>query len=377
MERLISADDHIDLGYLPRDLWTARVPAALRERVPQVIDRGGGDDYWFCDGQAWGDWRGGTWFERKNRQTVALDRGGMGLPHMLRPTTPDLRLADMDRDGVVASVMFPPIFGMRVTDPTLARTVIQVYNDWAAEFSREAPGRFIPVAQLYPDDPEASRDEVERIAKLGLTQVNFLVGTVSPQMYMKAWDPFWDAAEACGVTVSYHVGGAGGWGRVPRPPAPDGDRKPSFDMGLGNGATMFYEPFVALFSYGTLERHPNLRFVLAESGTGWIPFVVQEMDYRFKRFKEERMTPEGFDLKTLPSELFRRQVWATYQQDLVGLHLVDFFGEGHMMWASDYPHPDSTWPFSQETVARETAHLTPEVKQQIIYGNAARFYGLE
>ena len=129
---------------------------------------------------------------------------------------------------------------------------------------------------------------------------------------------------------------------------------------------MFYGPFVALFTYGTLERHPNLRVVMAESGTGWIPFVVQEMDYRFHRFKEERETPGGFPLNTLPSDLFKRQVWATYQQDLVGLHLVDFFGEGHMMWASDYPHPDSTWPFSQEIVAKETAHLSPEQKHAIL-----------
>ncbi len=376
MERLISADDHIDLGYLPRDLWTARMPKALVERGPQVIDRGDGDDYWFCDGQPWGDWRGGAWFERKNRPLTALDRGGVAKPHTLRPTTPDLRLADMDRENVEASVMFPPIFGMRVADKELAKSVIRVYNDWAADFGKAAPNRFIPVAQLFPDDAEASRDELLRIARLGLKQVNFLVGTVSPQMYMKSWDPFWDAAEETSIVVSYHVGGSGGWGVVPRPPAPDGDRKPEYDMGLSNGATMFYGPFVALFTYGTLERHPNLRFVLAESGTGWIPFVVQEMDYRFKRFSEERTTPGGFTLKTLPSEIFRRQVWATYQQDFVGLHLVDFFGDGHMMWASDYPHPDSTFPDSQDVIARETAHLTPEAKHKIIHENARIFYGL-
>ena len=78
----------------------------------------------------------------------------------------------------------------------------------------------------------------------------------------------------------------------------------------------------------------------------------------------------------MPSEVFRRQVWVTYQQDRVGLELVDFFGEGHMMWASDYPHPDSTWPNSQAIVEKETAHLSPERKKAILRDNAAALYGL-
>ena len=152
-------------------------------------------------------------------------------------------------------------------------------------------------------------------------------------------------------------------------------RPAEFDMGLGNGATTFFQPFVFLFTFGTLERHPDLKLILAESATGWIPFVVQEMDYRYKRQFEIRAA-DSVGLKQLPSDVFKRQVWATYQADLVGLHLVDFFGDGHMMWASDYPHPDSTWPFSQETVERETAHLTPELKKRILHDNAAALYGL-
>jgi predicted TIM-barrel fold metal-dependent hydrolase len=79
-------------------------------------------------------------------------------------------------------------------------------------------------------------------------------------------------------------------------------------------------------------------------------------------------------LKELPSDVFKRQVWATYQADLVGLNLVDFFGKGHMMWASDYPHHDSTWPFSQEVVEKETAHLEPAVARAILRDNAAVLY---
>jgi len=149
----------------------------------------------------------------------------------------------------------------------------------------------------------------------------------------------------------------------------------TFDMGLSNGATSFFNPFVNLFNFGTLERHPKLKFCLAESAIGWIPFVVQEMDYRYRR-QFERKKAEDIPLKSMPSEIFKRQVWATYQTDFVGLHLIEFFGDGHIMWGSDYPHPDSTWPFSRETIAKDTVHLSPEVRKKVIHDNTAALYGL-
>jgi uncharacterized protein len=369
---LISADDHIDLGYLPPDLWTERLPKAYRDRAPHIEDRGGPNEVWVCDGEVWGDYRGERWFAREKRTVLALDRGGSAEAG--RPTNPEKRLTDMQRDGVTASVMFPPILPMQVGDPELRNAVIRAYNDWAAEFRQAKPGHFLPVGMLSPDDPVAATEEVKRIKKLGLQQGNFLVNDVTLDMYLEDWDIFWDTAEDVGAYVSYHVGGSTRPGvRDQVAGTGEGHRKAEFDMGLGNGATTFFLPFVYLFTFGTLERHPNLKLILAESATGWIPFVVQEMDYRYKRQFEVK---EHVGLKELPSDVFKRQVWATYQSDLVGLHLVDFFGDGHMMWASDYPHPDSTWPFSQDVIARETAHLTPELKKRILHDNAAALYGL-
>jgi len=371
---LISADDHIDLGYLPPNLWTERLPRAFQDRAPHVEDRGEKGELWVCDGEVWGEYRGERWFARKQRTILALDRGGSAEAG--RPTTPDKRLTDMHRDGVSASVMFPPILPMQINDPALRDACIRAYNDWAVEFQRAGAGSFLPVGMLSPNDPEAAAEEIQRIKKLGLQQGNFLVNDVTVDMYLEPWDIFWDAAQDAGAYVSYHVGGS------TRPGLRDqvsdtgaGSRKAEFDMGLGNGATTFFQPFVFLFTFGTLERHPHLKFILAESGTGWIPFVVQEMDYRYKRQFEIR-SHDSIGLKEPPSEVFKRQIWATYQADLVGLHLVDFFGDGHMMWASDYPHPDSTWPFSQDVVASETAHLTPEAKKKILHDNAAALYGL-
>jgi predicted TIM-barrel fold metal-dependent hydrolase len=380
-EKMISADDHIDLGYLPNDLWEERLPRELKERGPRVEERHG-QEIWMCDGHPWGEWRAGNWFYNPKRRKIALDRYYQDN-FTTRPTTPELRLQDMERDGVEASLMFPPIFGMRTIDRELARAVICTYNDGAADFSRAAPKQLFSIAQLFPDDPEASCQELLRVARLGMKQVNFLVGTVTSAMYQPDWDRFWDAAQDTGVIVSYHVGGVTreGTSFIDVAEAPKTERKPAFGMGLGEGASTFLQPFVGLFSYGVLERRPKLKVVLGESGIGWIPYVVQEMDYRFKQAAgggtRERTTPGDYPLKKLPSEIFREQVWATYQQDLVGLHLLDFFGDGHAMWASDYPHPDSTWPHSREVVERETAHLDPVAKRKVLRDNAKALYGID
>jgi uncharacterized protein len=374
-DTMISADDHIDLGYLPKDLWIERLPESLKERAPRVEDKGEKGEYWVCDGETWGEYRGERWFARPRRNPLALDRGGVGEAH--RPTTPEKRLVDMDRDGVEASLMFPPIIAMQVGEPLLRNACVQAYNDWAVEFRQAAPKRFFPVAMLSPVDPEAAKDEIIRTAKLGFREANFLVNDVTIDMYLKPWDVFWDAAEETGIVVSYHVGGSvqSGTVRATMDALKPGQRQMTFDMGLSNGATSFFNPFVNLFNFGTLERHPKLKFCLAESGTGWIPFVVQEMDYRYRR-QFERKKSQDIPLKVMPSEIFKRQVWATYQTDLVGLHLIQFFGDGHIMWGSDYPHPDSTWPFSREIIDKDSAHLSTEMKKKVTRDNAAALYGV-
>ena len=372
---MISADDHIDLGYLPKNLWTDRLPNSLKDRAPHVEDRGEKGEYWVCDGETWADYRGERWFARPNRNKLALDRGGVGEPH--RPTTPEKRLADMDRDGVEASLMFPPIIAMQVGEAELRNACVQAYNDWAVEFGKSAPKRFYPVAILSSVDPQAARDEVIRVAKLGFREANFLVNDVTLAMNQKPWDMFWDAAEDAGIVVSYHVGGSAQSGtvRATIDAMKPGQRQGVFDMGLSNGATSFFNPFVNMFTFGTLERHPKLKFCLAESAIGWIPFVVQEMDYRYRR-QFERKKAGDIPLKALPSEVFKRQVWATYQTDLVGLHLIEFFGDGHIMWGSDYPHPDSVWPNSRAAIERQMKNLSPEMRQKLTRDNAAKLYGL-
>jgi uncharacterized protein len=133
--KMISADDHLDLQYLPTDLWTKRLPRALRERAPHVEERNGGP-VWFCDGEVWGRWAGTRRPTGPKAHFNAFDRGSVDETE-LRPAKADLRLADMDRDGVEAQVMFGPVAAMAIADPELRIACIQAYNDWLVEFCSE------------------------------------------------------------------------------------------------------------------------------------------------------------------------------------------------------------------------------------------------
>ncbi len=376
--RMISADDHLDLQYLPTDLWTARLPASLRERAPRVEHRDAGS-VWTCEGEVWGRWAGIRRAAGPKAAVNAFDRDGVDESEM-RPANPKLRLADMDRDGVEAQVMYGPITSMIIPDPELRSACVRAYNDWLKEFCSAAPERLIGVAILPPEDPAAACDEIYRIAKEGgYRQANLQIARANPGLHDAAWEPLWSAFEETGLLLSFHVLVFGAGGNNVGATVLTQDKT----AGAFNTAKLFMgqflEPFVDLFAWGILERHPKLRLVMAESGVGWLPWIVQELDYRFGRLWEARAYWDqrgGIDLTTKPSELFRRQVWASFQQDHVAMSLLPFFGEGHVLWASDYPHPDSTWPNSRRLIDKQMGHLPPETRRQITRDNAAALYGL-
>ncbi len=256
----ISADDHIDLGYLTGGTWIDRVPSSLKDRVPHIEKRDRGE-FWVCEGKIWSEYRSAEWCARTDRNPLALDRGGVGEEG--RPITTSKRLEDMDRDRVEFSVMFPPIVCLQVSDIDLQDAIIQGYNDWAAEFAMSAPNRLTAVALLSPDNAEYATKELRRIAREGrLKQVGFLVNDVTTDMYLEDWDIFWDAAEETGMIVSYHVGGSIQTESIRAMQASmqdKGRRAPEFGMGLGDGGSAWTKPFVGLFSLGVLERHPKHR----------------------------------------------------------------------------------------------------------------------
>jgi predicted TIM-barrel fold metal-dependent hydrolase len=177
------------------------------------------------------------------------------------------------------------------------------------------------------------------------------------------YDPFWAAAQELRMPVSLHaITGMGmesqfNWGeRYMRATVLSHEVEKSFS--------------VLIFS-GVLDRFPELQIVSAENNIGWLPYYLQRMDRAFER---QRISA-GFTNKLKPSEYFRRQMWATYIDDFVGVANRNFIGVDRMMWSSDYPHQASTWPHSQEVVARDFKDASAEDRFKITRGNAARLYG--
>ncbi len=374
---LISCDDHMDLGQLPADLWTARLPAALRDRAPHIEERDG-QAVWICDGKVWGTWGGKTPATGDTRTIKpiynAFDRGGIYDQSERRPADAGLRLQDMDRDGVETQVIFGPIFQISTDDPVLRVACYRIYNDWLMEFCAAAPNRLIGVPML-PENPETALAELQRlVAKGGVRQVNLMIAQIKPKLDDPAWEPLWALLEQSGIVLSWHITVFG----VPPGSRAAGKAASVFENTKGF-LNNFLEPFVDLFSWGILERHPKLKMVMAEAGTGWLPWLVQELDYRHWRLweaKEFWADKGGAALETKPSELFKRQIWATFQEDYAAMSLIPFFGDGHLLWASDYPHPDSVWPHSREAIERQMSDLSPEMRRKLTHDNAARLYGV-
>lgn len=376
--RMISCDDHLDLAWLPDDLWIDRLPRAMSARAPHVEHRDG-RAIWVCEDKVWGSWGGQpvdlSLPRPKTPLVDALTRAGEFDRGQRRPAAPSLRLADMDRDGVQAQVIYGPVFSINADDPELREACYRAYNDWLAEFCAAAPDRLIGVAML-PPTPEGALRELHRLAAGGrFRQVNLQIATVTPHLDDPAWEPLLSAIEETGLILSFHV-----------TVFPEGlperavGKPASVFMATKAFIAQFLDPFVDLFAWGILDRHPKIRLVMGESGLGWLPWVVQELDYRHWRLWEakdywQERGLKGLELK--PSEIFKRQIYATFQEDHVAMALLPFYGEGHVLWASDYPHPDSVWPNSRAAIDRQMAHLTPAMRRKLTHDNAAALYRLE
>jgi len=379
--RFISADDHIDLRWLPQDLWSERLPARLRERGPRVIedDRGA---YWSWEGQTFSP-HGYYTAAQGSGAMWAIERGGVMRPGELRPTTAELRLSDMDRDGAEASIMYGPTDPMAIADPELRRLCYQAYNDWLSEFCAARPERLFGVPQLSMEDPVAARDELARLAKRGgLRHVNILASRASPPVYDDAWEPFWALAEEIDVPVGFHLAVVVKKSRL------DESKRAAANLVVSVAAQFaqeppgmqLLEPMTGLIFEGVLDRHPRLKIVMAEAGLAWVPSMIQGLDIWYQRTRDgRRLTGEKpISLpKLLPREYFHRQIWISFVDDPLGVKMVgNVLDADKVMFGSDYPHPASTWPNSQAAIAAQIESLPAATVQKTTRDNARALFGI-
>ena len=368
---IVSADDHIDLQWLPPDLWTSRVPTKLRDRVPQVKETASGE-MWYLGDQSLAPYGSPA---MGGGLRSGLERGEAVRRGEFRPTTPKLRLEDMARDGVSASVMYGPVSPLSTSDPEVRQACFRAYNEWLADFCRAAPDQFVGVGLLPHDEPKQAAEEIYHLADLKLPEAAFLAARVPEPLFEPQWEPLWAAAEETGTIVGLHLGGGA------RTLTDQNRSATAAHMGtyLTIVQMKMDEALASVVMGGVLERHPGLKIVLAETGIGWLPYILQRMEHSFDRLKDSEAAWQakgGIPLKLRPLEYFRRQVWATFQEDKAGIALLDWIGEDRVMWASDYPHPDGTWPYSQRAIEEQFGHLPEATRRKILGDNARALYGL-
>jgi len=180
-----------------------------------------------------------------------------------------------------------------------------------------------------------------------------------------AWDPLWAAAQDTGLPISFHIRGGT-------------SSKLSYQIGKWQSAAFatllplqLDEPLATMVFSGVLERHPGLKLVLAESGVGWLPYFLNRMDMEWSALRDKL----DYAPSIAPSELFRRQVLATFEEESLAAHFIPLLGADSCMWASDYPHTDSTFPESRRAIDEALGTLDAEDRRKITATNCARLYG--
>ena len=369
---IISGDSHVDLTFLPEDLFIKNAPARWKERMPHVEESSKGrmwvvEDIGITDVGRFVISEG--YSQGMRDHTNRMDAAGIfdtsdGGYH---PTTPHLRLRDQDVDGVDAEV----IYGLFNVSPKLkdydqVTQIFKIYNDWIANFCKTHPDRFVGLACIPNHDPQVAAQELRRGAEMGLKGTEFGVSSASKPIYHQDWDVLWQASSETGMPISFHTVG---W----EPRRVDPSERATYERTFGTIHTTMLQlagvEFLAstVFS-GACERYPNFKFLLGECGISWLPYVLDRMDH-------EGEGQPGLTMK--PSEYFHRQGYSTFQKESVAGDLIPLIGAENVIWGSDYPHPDGVWPDSHETIENNFRNLKSESdKRKVVCENAGKLYGL-
>ena len=352
--KLISGDSHIDMTWMPGNVFVENAPAKYRDAVPRVVDSEAGP-HWFAEGKDLGVYGGlGFGFTKPDRgQSKHIDMmydAGFyeGGPH---PTTPDLRLKDMAIDGIDAEVIYGILgVGLRFEDAEMTRVVYEIYNTWAADFCNSTPGRWAALACIPNNDPQVAATELRRAAALGLRGADFAVATAVKPIWHRDWDVLWQAASECNIPISFHTTGP----NVREPN--DAQMEKEYDMEYRMTKISLFqmagaEYLASIIFSGACGRFPGLKFVLGECGVTWLPHVLNRMDEEY----EDRR--HNLNMPNKPSEYWSRQGYSTYQHEVGLPEFLPMIGVDNVVWGSDYPHPDGIWPESQKWIGEDLAGL--------------------
>ena len=374
--RLISSDNHV---FEPPDMWTSRIKPEYRDRCPRVVDSEKGPVWVVEDRTQQGFGQGaqaGLRFEESEHLS------SFGEWEDVRPGgyDPLEAVKDMDIDGVDVSLLYPSIgllLYYNTRDSGLFTEVCRVYNDWLGEYCSAAPERLRGIAMLNVDDVEVGIREMERCAKTGQF-AGAMIPVYPPESKryeLPDYEPLWAAAQDMDMPLGLHI-------TTVRMDA----QQYEYQHMTGNSLSLSKRLLINcdhwikmslsdIMLAGVFDRYPKLQVGSVEHELSWVPYFLMKMDWHY------RDTPTGRDayqLKNaaLPSDVFRQNIFVDIQEDAVGIELRHKIGVDNILWGSDYPHIESTFPKSREILDDILRDCTEEEKQKIVGGNAARIYRL-
>jgi predicted TIM-barrel fold metal-dependent hydrolase len=361
---VISADSHITE---PPNTYVDFIDPAFRDRAPHLVD-GGPEvgDLFVIDGMRTPVPMGLVAAAGKPPEEIRvrgvrfaeLHRGGWD---------PDVRLADQDRDGVAAEIIYPTV-GMQLCnhrDADYKKACFDAYNQWITSYCEPHRDRLLGVGQTAMRSPAEAIEDLESIRGVGLRGVMMpgLPGCEEDYDH-PAWDPFWEAAIDLALPLSFHI-------LTTRAEKTRGPKMNGF-LSIVRGCQ---DIMGMLVLGGVFDRHPGLKVVCVEADAGWVPHFMYRMDHAYKRHRY--WLPPGQTLSKLPSEYFAENIYVTFQDDWSAFKQADEMNWHRLMWANDFPHSDSTWPWSQELLASHAATLRPEQEEAILCANVADLYGID
>jgi predicted TIM-barrel fold metal-dependent hydrolase len=337
---IISVDDHV---VEPPHLFERYLPPALREKGPQLIETPEGHEVW-------------QFFEQ------------------MRPGCydADARIKDMDLGGIWAQLNFPSqITGFcgrvfaAAKDREVGLACVQAWNDWLfEEWYSPYPDRIIPCGITYLSDPQLAAAEIRRNAERGFVSVTFperphAVGL--PNLWDRAhWDPIIEACAETETVISLHVGSSGTY------PLPEGS--PVLQL----SATLFGQLSLAacaewLWSAHAL-RHPTLAIAMSEGGIGWVAMLLDRLDNLVDR------SGYGLGWDVRPADIMKRNFWFCTLDDPSTIDTRNRIGVENILFETDYPHGDGTWPDSQSVIEEVWSHVPANEIRMMCSENAAKLY---
>jgi predicted TIM-barrel fold metal-dependent hydrolase len=369
-ERLISSDDHVDLAH---DAIKANLAAKFHPPYDAALMEFGAGMAKTMSAEANGLWRqqqgvsGGEVADMTSlagRKHAAAGRAGHTDPHA--------RLADLDADGVDASVMYCEVSAFRYLYLLKEgnREATRAFNQTMSDFSSVDPNRMIVSYQIPIHDIDGAVEEVEWVAKHGGKSLQLPVFPAElglPDYWDTRYDPLWAVIQETGLPICLHIGL-----NTQLESLAQRDPTPQKGIFVGAVALSTAEPLGMFIMGGVFERFPKLKVVFVEPGLGWVSWWLYIVD--------DLTTRQGYDfpaITELPSHYFHRNVSLTFIDEPDAYRqATERLGVENIMWSSDYPHPVSSWPRSQTIVNEMFDDIPAEDRRKIVSGNATRVWNL-